>query len=285
MKENISVLIADDNQDFAYTLSNYINDQEDMEVIGIAKDGNEAVNLISTIKPEIVLLDVIMPHLDGLGVLEKLNKNANPNQPTIIMLSAVGQDKITQRAISLGAEYYVVKPFDIELLIKRIREIKFYKPEPQKDTFVTRDSKKMYIDVDPAKVGSDQNLEALVTNLIHEVGVPAHIKGYQYLREAIMMVIKDIDVINQITKRLDEFSKGAKVTTLDEVWIDYFLDEKKEQKEQLAYETMMCLDEVAMAIALKPDAEFESVDDLVNRFNNIDEIMLYLSQKYNVAFM
>ena len=204
MKEKISVLIADDNQDFAYTLSNYINDQEDMEVIGIAKDGNEAVNLISTIKPEIVLLDVIMPHLDGLGVLEKLNKNANPNQPTIIMLSAVGQDKITQRAISLGAEYYVVKPFDIELLIKRIREIKFYKPEPQKDTFVTRDSKKMYIDVDPAKVGSDQNLEALVTNLIHEVGVPApaHIKGYQYLREAIMMVIKDIDVINQITKSL-----------------------------------------------------------------------------------
>ena len=202
MKEKISVLIADDNQDFAYTLSNYINDQEDMEVIGIAKDGNEALNLISTIKPEIVLLDVIMPHLDGLGVLEKLNKNANPDQPTIIMLSAVGQDKITQRAISLGAEYYVVKPFDIELLIKRIREIKFYKPEPQKDTFVTRDSKKMYIDVDPAKVGSDQNLEALVTNLIHEVGVPAHIKGYQYLREAIMMVIKDIDVINQITKSL-----------------------------------------------------------------------------------
>ena len=202
MKEKISVLIADDNQDFAYTLSNYINDQEDMEVIGIAKDGNEAVNLISTIKPEIVLLDVIMPHLDGLGVLEKLSKNANPDQPTIIMLSAVGQDKITQRAISLGAEYYVVKPFDIELLIKRIREIKFYKPEPQKDTFVTRDSKKMYIDVDPAKVGSDQNLEALVTNLIDEVGVPAHIKGYQYLREAIMMVIKDIDVINQITKSL-----------------------------------------------------------------------------------
>ena len=202
MKEKISVLIADDNQDFAYTLSNYINDQEDMEVIGIAKDGNEAVNLISTIKPEIVLLDVIMPHLDGLGVLEKLSKNANPDQPTIIMLSAVGQDKITQRAISLGAEYYVVKPFDIELLIKRIREIKFYKPEPQKDTFVTRDSKKMYIDVDPAKVGSDQNLEALVTNLIHEVGVPAHIKEYQYLREAIMMVIKDIDVINQITKSL-----------------------------------------------------------------------------------
>lgn len=202
MREKITVLIADDNQEFSTTLATYLKNQEDMVVVGRAKDGNEALDMVSSLMPDVLLLDVIMPHLDGLGVLEKLNKNANPNQPTIIMLSAVGQDKITQRAISLGAEYYVVKPFDIELLIKRIREIKFYKPEPQKDTFVTRDSKKMYIDVDPAKVGSDQNLEALVTNLIHEVGVPAHIKGYQYLREAIMMVIKDIDVINQITKSL-----------------------------------------------------------------------------------
>lgn len=202
MKEKITVLIADDNKDFSQTLAGYLEKQEDMEVIGIAKDGAEAVNMIANTIPDIALIDMIMPHLDGIGVLEKIGNLNLPKRPTCIMLSAVGQDKITQRAISLGAEYYVVKPFDIELLIKRIREIKFYKPEPQKDTFVTRDSKKMYIDVDPAKVGSDQNLEALVTNLIHEVGVPAHIKGYQYLREAIMMVIKDIDVINQITKSL-----------------------------------------------------------------------------------
>ena len=128
MKEKISVLIADDNQEFAHTLSNYINDQEDMEVIGIAKDGNEAVNLISTIKPEIVLLDVIMPHLDGIGVLEQMNMIKLNKKPICIMLSAVGQDKVTQRAIELGAEYYVVKPFDIDLLITRIRELKNYKP-------------------------------------------------------------------------------------------------------------------------------------------------------------
>lgn len=202
MKEKISVLISDDNPDFAHTLTNYINSQEDMEVIGVAKDGNEAVNLIPTIRPDVVLLDVIMPHLDGLGVLEKISAMHMDKNPVFIMLSAVGQDKITQRAINLGAEYYVVKPFDIELLIKRIRDIKFYKPRNRQDIFVTNTGRKMYIDVDPNKMRLSQNLEALVTNLIHEVGVPAHIKGYQYLREAIIMVVKDIDVINQITKNL-----------------------------------------------------------------------------------
>ena len=201
MKEKITILIADDNQDFTHTLSSYINSQDDMEVIGIAKDGNEAVSLIPNINPDIVLLDVIMPHLDGLGVLEKMS-SMSCKKPIFIMLSAVGQDKITQKAINLGAEYYVVKPFDIELLIKRIRDIKFFKPERRNNTFITRDSNKMYIDVDTSKIGSDKSLEALVTNLIHEVGVPAHIKGYQYLREAIIMVVKDIDVINQITKSL-----------------------------------------------------------------------------------
>ena len=120
------------------------------------------------------------------------------------MLSAVGQDKITRRAIELGAEYYVVKPFDIELLISRIRELKNYKPT-QNNNFISRDTplqKQQYIEISNDSGKSEENLEALVTNVIHEVGVPAHIKGYQYLREAIIMVVNDIDVINQITKSL-----------------------------------------------------------------------------------
>lgn len=125
MKEKITVLIADDNQEFSHTLSSYINKQNDMEVVGMAKDGNEAIDMITNISPDVVLLDVIMPHLDGLGVLENINMIRSNKKPICVMLSAVGQDKITQKAISLGAEYYVVKPFDIELLIKRIREIKF----------------------------------------------------------------------------------------------------------------------------------------------------------------
>lgn len=201
MKEKISVLIADDNQEFSHTLSVYINSQEDMEVVGVAKDGNEAVEMVSNIAPDVVLLDVIMPHLDGLGVLENI-KQMKGKKPICIMLSAVGQDKITQKAILLGAEYYVVKPFDIELLIKRIREIKFYRPTQTTNHFITKDVKPSYIDLSREDSKKEENLEALVTNIIHEVGVPAHIKGYQYLREAIMMVVNDIDVINQITKSL-----------------------------------------------------------------------------------
>ena len=201
MEEKISVLIADDNQEFSHTLSNYINSQNDMEIVGMAKDGNEAIEMIKNIAPDVVLLDVIMPHLDGLGVLEKINALNISKKPTSIMLSAVGQDKITQKAILLGAEYYVVKPFDIELLIKRIREIKIYKPSANNNFFI-REIKQQYIDISKSDIKKEENLEALVTNVIHEVGVPAHIKGYQYLREAIMMVVNDIDVINQITKSL-----------------------------------------------------------------------------------
>ena len=196
------MLIADDNQDFSRTLSSYVNAQEDMEVIALAKDGNEAVDMIMADSPDVVLLDVIMPHLDGLGVLEKVNILEESKRPVCIMLSAVGQDKITQRAISLGADYYVVKPFDIELLIKRIKEIKFHKPVQGSNYFITKEIKPQYIELSADGSKKEENLEALVTNVIHEVGVPAHIKGYQYLREAIMMVVNDIDVINQITKSL-----------------------------------------------------------------------------------
>ena len=201
MKEKVTILIADDNQEFAKTLANYIQEQDDMEVIGLAKDGEEAVDLITNIEPDIVLLDVIMPHLDGIGVLEKINMIKSDKKPTCIMLSAVGQDNITQRAIALGAEYYVVKPFDIELLIKRIKQLKDFKPTQNVNNFISREIKNQYIELDNNS-DDEKNLEALVTNIIHEVGVPAHIKGYQYLREAIIMVVKDIDVINQITKSL-----------------------------------------------------------------------------------
>jgi len=200
VKEKITILIADDNQDFSKTLATYLGNEKDMEVVGIAKDGVEAVEQIKELLPDVAILDVIMPHLDGLGVLEKINNSNIVKAPICVMLSAVGQDKITQKAIALGADYYVVKPFDIELLIKRIREIKNFKPA-KNGNFIAREVPvRKYIEINDKK--SPDNLEALVTNVIHEIGVPAHIKGYQYLREAIMMVINDIDVLNQITKRL-----------------------------------------------------------------------------------
>ena len=205
MREKITVLIADDKQEFSTTLATYLKNQEDMVVVGRAKDGNEALDMVSSLMPDVLLLDVIMPHLDGIGVLEQMNMIKLNKKPICIMLSAVGQDKVTQRAIELGAEYYVVKPFDIDLLITRIRELKNYKPSSQNNNFISREigiSKQQYIDIPNNSANKEENIEALVTNVIHEVGVPAHIKGYQYLREAIIMVINDIDVINQITKCL-----------------------------------------------------------------------------------
>ena len=202
MNEKITVLVADDNSDFTMTLSSYLEKEEQIQIVGIAKDGNEAYEKAIELKPDILLLDIIMPHLDGLGVLEKLGETNLEKSPLVISLSAVGQDKITQKAISLGAQYYIVKPFDINVLIKRMKELKNYQPTQFKGGFITREIKAQYIDIAPDKKKNQENLEALVTNIIHEVGVPAHIKGYQYLREAIMMVIKDTDVINQITKQL-----------------------------------------------------------------------------------
>ena len=141
MNEKITVLIADDNPEFAMTLASYLRKENDMDIVGMVKDGEEAYELIKELKPDVVLLDIIMPHLDGLGVLEKLNENQIDKMPICIILSAVGQDKITQRAINLGAQYYVVKPFEIKLLIKRIREIKNYQPEKQKNNFIGKEIK------------------------------------------------------------------------------------------------------------------------------------------------
>ena len=158
MKEKITVLIADDNNEFAMTLASYLENDEEMEVIGMAKNGNEAFDMIVSTRPDIVLLDVIMPHLDGLGVLEKLNAIHMDKLPLCIMLSAVGQDKITQRAINLGAQYYVVKPIDINLLIKRVKDLKYFQPSQNKNNFINREIKAQYIEIDSENKKSEENL-------------------------------------------------------------------------------------------------------------------------------
>ena len=203
----ISVLIADDNKEFCSILNDYLLNQRDIVVTGIAKDGIEALDLIQEKEPDLVILDIIMPHLDGLGVLEKLN-NMNLNKmPRVIILSAVGQDKITQKAIKLGADYYVVKPFDMDVFIKRIRDM-FNSTESseqsvnrlaQQNTMVSRETISQH--VAPEK-SEPQDLETEITNIIHEIGVPAHIKGYMYLREAITMVVNDMELLSAVTKEL-----------------------------------------------------------------------------------
>ncbi|MGL5649787.1 MAG: sporulation transcription factor Spo0A [Clostridium sp.] len=199
----ISVVIADDNKEFCSILKDYLLNQKDIVVIGIAKDGLEALELIETKKPNLVVLDIIMPHLDGLGVLEKL-PTLNMSQeelPRVIVLSAVGQDKITQKAITLGADYYVVKPFDMDIFTKRIREMF--------NSNVAEDKQRSSFNIRNNEVGSvsrlneaPMDLEAEITSIIHEIGVPAHIKGYMYLREAITMVVNDMELLSAVTKEL-----------------------------------------------------------------------------------
>ncbi|WP_160688775.1 sporulation transcription factor Spo0A [Clostridium sp. C2-6-12] len=201
----ISVLIADDNKEFCSILNDYLLNQRDIVVTGIAKDGREALDLIVERKPDLVILDIIMPHLDGLGVLEKLNTMELEKVPRIIILSAVGQDKITQQAITLGADYYTVKPFDMEVFTKRIREM-FNSNVSDTSSIRTSSSYQQTSSIISTPVENrskgPMDLETEITNIIHEVGVPAHIKGYMYLREAITMVVNDMELLSAVTKEL-----------------------------------------------------------------------------------
>lgn len=196
--QKIEVLLADDNREFTNLLGEYISDQQDMVISGIAYNGEEVLNMIeeSGKAPDVLILDIIMPHLDGLGVLERLrDMNLSP-QPKVIMLTAFGQENITQRAVQLGASYYILKPFDMEVLASRIRQLVGSPSSISSSTPFTS----MKSNVVP--MGKGKNLDANITSIIHEIGVPAHIKGYQYLREAITMVYNNIEILGAITKTL-----------------------------------------------------------------------------------
>lgn len=202
--QKIEVLLADDNREFTALLSEFINDQQDMNVSGIAYNGNDVLRLIEEGRvPDVLILDIIMPHLDGLGVLEKLREMNISPQPKIIMLTAFGQESITQKAVQLGASYYILKPFDMEVLTNRIRQL--VSPNPITATSMVGSSVSSSVVQHKANVvpmNKSRNLDANITSIIHEIGVPAHIKGYQYLREAITMVYNNIEILGAITKTL-----------------------------------------------------------------------------------
>ncbi len=119
----ISIGIADDNKDFCEILSDYFTEQENIDITFVANDGIQTVDCVKKYLPDVLILDMIMPHLDGLGVLESINNMELPKYPKTIMLSAVGQESITQKATKLGAEYYLVKPFNLGVLSKRINQL------------------------------------------------------------------------------------------------------------------------------------------------------------------
>lgn len=172
----LNVAIADDNQLTLDLLGDIVSSDSELQVVGTAKDGESAYRLIKEKQPDVVLLDIVMPKLDGLGVLDKIRSDqAVKNRPSVLMVSAVGNEGITEDAFAKGADYYIMKPFDQKTILDRIKSVR--KRRHVKDV-QSNNGTKEYVEQDMMK-----SLEEDVTEIIHEVGVPAHIKGYQYLRE------------------------------------------------------------------------------------------------------
>ena len=191
--EHLNVAIADDNQKILDVLENIISMDKELNLVGKAKNGEEMCQIIKDRQPDVVLLDLIMPKMDGLTVMEQVNQDNSVNKrPYFIVITAVGQERITEDAFNKGANYYVMKPFNNEVLLDRIKSVrKMFRNYEKK----TEDGR-----LEGTARGED--LENRVTNMLHEIGIPAHIKGYHYLRDAIIMAVKDMDVLNAITKIL-----------------------------------------------------------------------------------
>lgn len=189
MNLKVSVLIADDNRDFCDEMSDYIKASPDMCLAGVANDGDEAYSLICATRPDVVILDIIMPKRDGISLLKKLANTKMTKRPTVIAHSVTGNEKVMDSCYKAGAEYFLLKPQTCEAIADTIRSLQSgTAAEPA---------------IAPvAAVEKNTDLETVVTDFMHELGLPAHIKGYQYIRTAIMMVVNDMDLLNYITKQL-----------------------------------------------------------------------------------
>lgn len=180
------ILIADANEDFRGLLTDILQREEDFSIIGSTGDGLEAARIAAETPPDVLVMDILLSQMDGLELLRQLGASKKP-RPDILVLSSFVQENIVSQAVALGAGYFVLKPCKPSYIVERIRQMRTAAPRS----------------VGKELVGArGESLEAVVTSIIHEIGVPAHIKGYQYLRDAIMLAVNDMDVINAVTKVL-----------------------------------------------------------------------------------
>ena len=184
MDNHTSVIIADNSEEFCTSLTAALHQTDRFLVLDTATDGETAVKLVSERKPDILVLDMMLAKKDGIGVLKAIN--TLERKPTVLATSGFITDYVASTAANLGVRYLMLKPCDMSALVERLEEV--------------RGGESLRMPT-PRHTGQ-QNIETMVTNIIHEIGVPAHIKGYQYLREAIIIAVEDMDVINAITKIL-----------------------------------------------------------------------------------
>ena len=193
----LTCAIADDNDRMLQLMGDVLETDPDVQLVCKAHNGEELLKDIKIKQPDVVLLDIIMPKLDGLAVMERVNEdNSIKKKPYFIVVSAVGQGGITEDAFNLGANYYILKPFDNNTLLNRIKYVKNNLGRHPANNNVKKQNEQI------RKEDLSVSLETDVTEIIHEIGVPAHIKGYQYLRDSIIMVINDMEMLNCITKVL-----------------------------------------------------------------------------------
>ena len=184
MDNRTSVFIADNSEEFAASLAAALRSTDHFHVIGLASDGEQAIRMVNLHKPDILVLDLMLSKQDGISVLKAVS--ALEKRPATLATSGFITDYVASATANLGVRYLMLKPCDTGAMVERLEEIRGGEnrrpPIPRKPDKTT--------------------IESLVTGIIHEIGVPAHIKGYQYLREAIIIAVNDMDVINAITKVL-----------------------------------------------------------------------------------
>ena len=196
VNEVVSVAVVDDNEKIVQTICDELSKDNGIKVVGKAKNGEEAYDVIRKNNPDVVILDLIMPKMDGLSLMDKIHNDGTLiKSPFFIITSAISNESVIQDAFGFGAGYYMLKPFEIDMIVDRVKSAKSYNRRiPENKKFVdANEDKRQFM---------ERNIESDVTAIIHDVGVPAHIKGYQYLREAIIMSVNDTEMLNSITKIL-----------------------------------------------------------------------------------
>ena len=203
--ENVNLVNVDDNPMILNTLDEVISSEAGLSVIGRADNGKDAIDMIKDTQPDVVLLDLVMPQMDGITVVENIKKKTSMlKNPAFIILSAVGGEQMTEEAFQAGANYFLMKPFDKDILVNKIRRIgkRPVRPVPGK---VLEAPLKAATPEEAAMNREEymkEHLETDITKMLHELGIPAHIKGYQYLRDAISMVVRDREMMEAVTKIL-----------------------------------------------------------------------------------